>query len=252
MSMRGWLLYDGAWARADALPLTDRAVRYGMSVFETIGVRDGKPLLLEAHARIFSGSARNLLGIEAVLTLPPLEAEDRGVLRVYATAGDGRPADPMRTPRFFALFESASGELPPHQTARLHTGSSAPFASGAKTGNYWMQCDAQAEANAEGFDHALLYDHAGRILSAAMGNIFFVRRGRLCTPSSSLAIRPGAMRAWVMTHHAVEEVDQAGEMEEIFMTNSRLGVMPLRFGNLHEGPVGCALRDRCRQENIIP
>jgi hypothetical protein len=38
----------------------------------------------------------------------------------------------------------------------------------------------------------------------------------------------------------------------VFLTNSRIGVMPLRFGALEPGPVGCALRDRCRQEKIIP
>jgi hypothetical protein len=39
---------------------------------------------------------------------------------------------------------------------------------------------------------------------------------------------------------------------EIFLTNSRLGVMPLRFGAVEPGPIGCALRDRCRREKIIP
>lgn len=254
--MRGWLRHDGAWTRADALPFTDRAVRHGMSIFETLGVRDGKPLLLDAHTRLFAASAQKLLGIEAALTLPPLHEGDCGVLRVYATAGDGRPADPVVTPRFFALFESSPGELPPRQTARLHPEASAPFARGAKTGNYWMPCAAQALANAEGFDHALLCDHEGRLLSAAMGNVFFVHQGRLCTPPATLAIRPGAMRDWVMTHHATEEVEfparQLAEVAEVFMTNSRLGVMPLCLGKLQDGPVGRALRDRCRQEKIIP
>jgi len=254
--MCGWLRHDGAWAGADALPLTDRAVRYGMSVFETIGIRDGQPLLFDEHALLFAASVRELLGFEAALTLPPLHGDDRGVLRVYATAGDGRPSDPIIAPRFFALFEPSSGVLPPRQTARLHPGASAPFAHGAKTGNYWMQCAAQAAANAKGFDHALLCDHEGRLLSAAMGNVFFVHQGRLCTPPATLGIRPGAMRAWVMTHNAVEEMEfparQQEETVEVFVTNSRLGVMPLHLGKLQDGPVGRALRDRCRQEKIIP
>jgi branched-subunit amino acid aminotransferase/4-amino-4-deoxychorismate lyase len=45
------------------------------------------------------------------------------------------------------------------------------------------------------------------------------------------------------------DLDKAGE---IFVTNSRLGVMPLKCGNLSPGPLGCALRDRCRSEKIIP
>jgi branched-subunit amino acid aminotransferase/4-amino-4-deoxychorismate lyase len=119
-----------------------------------------------------------------------------------------------------------------------------------------MQCAAQSAARAVGFDHALLHDQEGRLLSAAMGNIFFVQNGALCTPSTSLALRPGVMRAWVMAQQSVVEVELAADClkdaEEVFLTNSRLGVMPLRFGPLEPGPVGCALRDRCRQEKIIP
>jgi hypothetical protein len=42
------------------------------------------------------------------------------------------------------------------------------------------------------------------------------------------------------------------EIGEIFLTNSRLGVMPLQYGKIAPGPVGCALRDRCRREKLIP
>jgi branched-subunit amino acid aminotransferase/4-amino-4-deoxychorismate lyase len=177
-------------------------------------------------------------------------------MRVYVTAGDGGPADPVREPRVFALFESLIGELPDSQTARLHSEPASPFAHGAKTGNYWTQCAAQSAACADGFDHALLFDAEGRLLSAAMGNVFFIREGALCTPSPALAVRPGVMRAWAMAQQPVREVEFAAsrleEAEEVFLTNSRVGVMPLRVGKLAPGPVGCTLRDRCRRENIIP
>ena len=253
---KGWRLEGGRWIDAEAIPLTDRAVRYGMSVFETIGVRDGKLLFAGEHARMLSVSVQSLLGIRFELTTPPLPTGDRGVMRVYVTAGDGRPADPVREPRVFALFESLIGELPDSQTARLHSEPASPFAHGAKTGNYWTQCAAQSAACADGFDHALLFDAEGRLLSAAMGNVFFIREGALCTPSPALAVRPGVMRAWAMAQQPVREVEFAAsrleEAEEVFLTNSRVGVMPLRVGKLAPGPVGCTLRDRCRRENIIP
>jgi branched-subunit amino acid aminotransferase/4-amino-4-deoxychorismate lyase len=154
------------------------------------------------------------------------------------------------------LFEMLRADLPDFQTARLHPEAVTPFAHGAKTGNYWMQCDAQSAARVAGFDHALLPDDKGRLLSAAMGNVFFVRDGELRTPALSLAVRPGVMRSWVMAQESVREVEVAADSmesaQEIFLTNSRLGVMPLRFGKVEPGPVGCALRDRCRREKIIP
>ncbi|MFM8684560.1 MAG: aminotransferase class IV [Chthoniobacterales bacterium] len=119
-----------------------------------------------------------------------------------------------------------------------------------------MQCAAQSAARAAGFDHALLADRDGNLLSGAVGNVFFVYDGQLCTPSSGLSVRPGVMRDWVMAQENVQEVRfKALDLEkvaEIFLTNSRLGVMPLQFGRLTPGTLGCALRDRCRREKIIP
>ena len=285
-AVKGWQFDRGRWSETASLPLTDRAIRYGMSVFETIGVRDGNALLAAEHLALLEKNARTLLfpvgsagpsgplageradgrlgpavptkrsDFSGLPSLPDLPSDSRGMLRIYITAGDGGPSDPVNTPRIFALFEPFSGELPDQQSARLHSEAVSPFAHGAKTGNYWIQCGAQRDARAQGFDHALLYDNKQRLLSAAMGNLFFVHDGALCTPSSSLALRPGVMRAWVMAHQSVVEVEIAAnrlkDAEEVFLTNSRLGVMPLRFGALEPGPVGCALRDRCRQEKIIP
>ena len=253
---RGWLQRDGGWITADSLPLTDRGVPYGMAVFETIGVREGDALLFEAHAARLTATAQELLGIDIDPSLPPLDAGARGMLRLYVTAGDGSPTSPVTAPRLCVFFEALRDELPDFQTARLHPEPVAPFANGAKTGNYWMQCAAQSAARTAGFDHALLADRDGYLLSGALGNVFLVYEGQLCTPSSGLAVRAGVMRAWVMAQESVREVEVAADSmesaQEIFLTNSRLGVMPLRFGKAEPGPVGCALRDRCRREKIIP
>jgi len=255
-SARGWIKDNGTWIGADALPLTDRGLRYGMSVFETIGVREGQAIFLDEHVVRLAAAAKSLLGIEILPSVPPLNADDRGMLRLYVTAGDGAPTDPVCAPRIFALFEPLQSDPPDFQTASLHSEPVAPFAHGAKTGNYWTQCAAQARARVAGFDHALLLDRDGHLLSAAMGNVFFVHEGQLCTPSSNLSVRDGVIRGWVMKQEPVREVSfkasELAEAAEIFLTNSRLGVMPLKCGNLSPGPLGCALRDRCRGEKIIP
>ena len=253
---QAWVLHGGAWEAAQGLPLGDRALRYGMAVFETIGVRDGLPIFWDEHMAALGAAARELLGQNIGLASPDLRGEAGGVLRVYVTAGDGGPADPVTRPRIFALFEPMPPVRAEEQTARLHPEAVAPFAGGRKTANYWMQCAAQASARAAGFDHALLADHAGKLLSGAMGNIFLVLDGELCTPNLSLAVRPGVMRSWVMDQQVVSEAvipaARLGEAQEVFLTNSRLGVMPLHYGPIGTGPVGAALRDACRGEKIIP
>ena len=271
---RAWLHTNGAWTPDATLPVTDRAVRYGMSVFETIGIRQGQPLLLEEHLTLLNEAARTLLptpvgsaGLRLVEPaygsespsgpLPELQKEDTGTLRLYVTAGDGTPTDPVTAPRHFALFEPHDpAAIPSAQTARLHPEPVAPFAHGQKTGNYWTNCAAQAAARAAGFDHALLADHAGHLLSAAFGNLFFVLGGELCTPSATLAIRPGVIRAWVLRQQPVREIEfpaaRLAEVTELFLTNSRLGIMPLHCGTIAPGPVGHTLREAVLREKIIP
>jgi len=270
---RAWLWQDGTWSAGAALPVTDRAVRYGMSVFETIGIRQGEPLLLEEHLALLEENTRTLFppvgsaglrlgeaayGSESLSgPLPDLDPTDTGTLRLYITAGDGAPTSPVTTPRRFALFEPHDpAAMPSEQTARLHPEPVAPFAHGSKTGNYWMNCAAQAAAQAAGCDHALLADHDGHLLSAAFGNLFLVVDGELCTPSVSLAVRPGVIRAWVLQQQPVREVTFAaadlGGVSELFLTNSRLGVMPLHCGALAPGPVGRTLRAAVLREKITP
>lgn len=258
---REWLLVDGAWQSGAALPVTDRAVRYGMSLFETIGVREGQPLFLEDHLSLLEESARDLLSPGGLAgpsgPLPDLQPEDTGILRLYITAGDGSPVDPVKSPRHFAIFESLDGvSLPDSQSAYLYPEPVTPFAHGRKTGNYWAQCAAQSAARAAGFDHAIISNHEEILLSAAFGNLFFVMDGDLCTPSHSLAVRPGIVRSWVMRQHKVLEIEfpsaHLDEADEIFITNSRLGVMPLHFGSIEPGPLGLALRDTMRREKMIP
>ena len=222
---RAWLRENGAWLPEAALPVTDRAIRYGMAVFETIGIRQGQPLLLEEHLALLEESARSLhlppVGPAGPSgPLPDLPPAATGILRLYLTAGDGSPTDAVTAPRFFALFEPHDPvAIPATQTARLHPEPVAPFAHGRKTGNYWMNCAAQAAARADGFDHALLADHDGHLLSAAFGNIFFVLDGELCTPSLALAVRPGVVRAWVMRQQPVREVEfPAARLGEVIRT----------------------------------
>ncbi len=256
---RAWLRRGDTWDPEAALPLTDRAVRYGMSVFETIGIRDGRPLFLDEHFALLEETARTLLSTPTGLpggSLPPLEPNASGVLRLYLTAGDGSPTGPANAPRLFALFEPQTTALPDTQTARLHPQPVAPFAHGRKTGNYWPHCAAQTAAARAGFDHALLADHDGHLLSAAFGNVFFVLDGELCTPSLDLAVRPGVVRAWVTRQQAVREVElpaaRLAEASELFLTNSRLGVMPLQCGTIAPGPVGRTLREAILREKLVP
>ena len=75
---RAWLRENGAWKPGASLPFTDRAVRYGMSVFDTIGIRNGQSLLLAEH-----------------LELPPALSEAEAAAELAELAADNRPRRAM-------------------------------------------------------------------------------------------------------------------------------------------------------------
>ncbi len=255
---RAWLQSNGSWQPDATLPLTDRGARYGMSVFETIGIRAGQPLLLADHLALLATSSADLLGTTLPeIQLPGLAPDATGILRLYLTAGDGAPTAPVGQPRLFALFEPHDpAGIPDEQTARVHPEPVTPFAHGRKTANYWLNCAAQTSARKAGCDHALLADHEGNLLSAAFGNIFFVLGGELCTPSLALAVRAGVIRSRIMQSQTVREVKfpaaRLPEATELFLTNSRLGVMPLQCAAITPGRLGRTLRATLLRENIVP
>lgn len=253
--MAAWIFEGGAWRGIDALPLTDRAWRLGMAVFETLWVQEGRVLFAEEHARSLAKAARELLDPaldgrrDFADGLAALVPGATGTLRLYWTAGDGAPADPVVSPRLLAYFERGapfSGAV----SAKLDARPLEPAFPGFKTANYWSHVAAQQRANRAGFDHALLRNMRGELWGAAFANVFFARGGELFTPSPATGARVGVVRGWVLGRIPCREVAVPAEdldgAEEIFLTNSRVGIAPVvRLGGraLAEGPLTRRLRD---------
>lgn len=231
-----WTLSGGSFRPGAEIPLTDRGFRYGMSVFETIAVRRGVLLFWDAHIRRLraacaaAGFPADLPdACDAILPLPD------GMLRIYVTAGDGSPVQPAEGCRTYALFDAMT--MPSEEDCRRGyavTQSRAPVAAvlgGWKTGCYWPRIQALSVARQEGFDEVLVADGQGALVSAAMANVFVVREGILRTPAPGCGARDGVVRDWVRSRAAAEEslltFDDLDAAEEIFLTNSRIGVMPV-------------------------
>jgi branched-subunit amino acid aminotransferase/4-amino-4-deoxychorismate lyase len=106
-----------------------------------------------------------------------------------------------------------------------------PVFQGVKTGNYWSNLRAFREGVAASCNETLLFTQAGHLISACMANVFSVTQGRVQTPDLSTGARSGVVREWVMRRVQVEEtlIARAGiaTAEELFLTSSWLGVMPV-------------------------
>ncbi len=245
----------GSWVdgvRAESLPADDRGLHYGDGLFETIGIRAGVARFLDLHlARLLSGCTR--LGIR-FNALPELQAEiaaavavapARAVLKILVTRGSAvrrgyAPQGTESARRLLSLWADAvpapiaAGVALHPTTIRLADN---PALAGIKHLSRLDHVMAVGEAAAAGAFDAVLLDGAGRPVSGAMSNLFIVRRGEVLTPRVDRCGVAGVMRGVVLREckalgiaagEGSFTLDELLAADEVFITNARIGVVPVQ------------------------
>ncbi len=263
-----WQFQEDELIEASTISVWDRGFRYGMSVFETILIHRGRMVLGEDHIRRLQEASRaagfsvptGLL--DSLMTrLAHADESMTCMLRVYVTAGEGSPLADATASRIYIIVEEVvmPGDGERADGWKLHL-SRAPMVSvlgGWKTGNYWPHVQALAEARRNGCQEAVIPDMAGNVVSASMANLFAVIDGELRTPPLMVGARDGVVRSWVLKNSSAREdlitVDDLARATECFVTNSRIGILPVREIDGRELPsrsVGRLLYDTYR-ENVL-
>ena len=198
-----------------------------LGVFETLRVARGRAFFIEEHWQSLQASCL-ALGLpcetdfrRAAGTLPAADGRWRWVV-----SGDGgarqifTPEHLPARPRGLTLTLS-----------RVRVGTENLDAR-HKTLSYLAHWQARRE-NPVG--ESLLLNEHGHVASGAMTNIFWFHNGTLCTPDESCGCRAGVTRAWVLAQAPmpvciVRRAKPAalGLADEIFLTNSLLGLCPVR------------------------
>jgi 4-amino-4-deoxychorismate lyase len=234
--VHAWTLVEGCFREGADVPVSDRGFRYGMSVFETVAVRNGKMIFLEEHLRALSAACRAAgFQAETASAINELANLPDGLLRIHVTAGDGALAGSISHQRTFAYFEPAEFPSQKEITRGFRLGITrtpfVPVLDGWKTGNYWPNVRALSLARENGFDETLIVNIERVVISAAMANVFFLIEGILQTPAVDVGVRRGVVRQWITRMTPVREsrlsLEEISAAEECFLTNSRLGVMPV-------------------------
>lgn len=244
----------------------ERALQYGDGLFETVAIRRSKPRLWDFHfERLAEGCAllnfrtpkeSDLLrGIEQVLqtsNVPPAYA----VVKLIVSAGVGkrgygreRIESPTIWYRAFAArpLPAAHYEDGVNVTVcntRLATGS---VFAGLKTLNRLEQVLARSELQGTNFFEGLTFDSADNLICASMSNVFLVKQNRVFTPPVDQCGVAGVMRRFVIdnlqesgTPVNIEAISHSKlkAADEVFLSNSQFGVLPVRSCDDHEWPVG--------------
>ncbi len=236
----------------EQISVNDRGLLYGDGVFTTLRVHAEKPLLLDQHLRRIHRDCDRLaiprpdqetLGSEIHAASQGVE---RGIVKVIVTRGAGGrgyriPHDIVPTrivqrhvwPDFSADFWSDGVRLKICAT----TLSENEVLAGVKHLNRLEQVLARSEWSGTDFQDGIVCARSGAIIETTSANLFLVTGQALVTPALTHCGVRGVVRHTVIELARglglpVEERDVAAEeirrADEIFITNSVIGVWPVR------------------------
>ncbi len=105
-----------------------------------------------------------------------------------------------------------------------------------KSLNFLNNILAKREATAAGAYDALMLNHANKLTECTVSNIFFVKDGKLCTPSVECGILDGITRSHVIKLAGKADMpfredeftlDYFYKASEVFITNTTMEIMPV-------------------------
>ena len=223
---------------------------FGAGVFETIKVIGGRPAFFAEHAARLRRSAAELglptdndAGLRSrCMALIGANGLAEGSLKVVVYEDAGRTGE---------LLSAGKGGYPPEAFAggfKLRTvvdGRRMGRVSGLKSLNHLRNLSAKREAQAIGFDEPLFVDEGGFALEGATTNVFCVNAGEVATPRLALGILPGIVRGVLLglgpdprIREGAVTLESLLTADEIFVTNSLLGVMPVCQVDSHRLDIG--------------
>jgi len=233
------------------VPITDRGLQFGDSVYEVVPAYGGVPFRLEQHL------ARLDRSLAAIHMHNPLSHDEWSAIlheltaqlpgqdqQVYIQITRGAP--PVRDHAIPAGLKptvlASTRQLPGRDPAVAQQGISAITLEDIR----WRRCDIKAtallanvlahhQAREQGADEAILV-RDGQALEGTASNLFMVSHGLLITPPTGDCILPGITRDLVLELAAEEgipyaeaaiNVDDLAEAEEIWLTSSTREIRPV-------------------------
>jgi 4-amino-4-deoxychorismate lyase len=240
--------------RDAGLSVLDRGLHFGDGLFETIACVKGRPRFLPLHfERLEFGCER--LGFAAP-NVDEIRAEvvelardvDRAIVKVLVTAGEAVARGYGRSGSETATRITIRYPWPHEPAAQLHDGvmvrtltlrlGENPRLAGLKHCNRLEQILARAElATDAGCAEGILFSSSGNLVSGTSSNVFLVRESCLQTPRIDLCGVAGVMRRVVLrearqvgipTRECELHAQDLQAADEVFLTNARVGIWPVR------------------------
>ncbi len=219
----------------------------GMGVYDSLLLRESRPVFLTKHLRRLAGGAARLelpapdepMVRSAIAALAASHGLTEGRVRITLAAGASPTVHPGPADRNITLITLAP--LSPVKASAALTvtpfrrNEHSPLA-GIKYTSHAENVLAQRAALAAGFDEALFLNTAGEVCEGAFSNVFITTAGRVFTPPLTSGCLPGVMREVVLelcAAHGIPAEERTlrapclREAEEIFVSSSIRGIQPV-------------------------
>lgn len=262
----------------EQLSVLDRGFQYGDGLFETLCVVAGKPRRWKRHmARLAEGCRRlhidmpdTALLLDEAMSLCEGKGEGKAdaVLKIIVTRGSSErgyaPSAQSKVTRVLSLSDKAAFPADNYRdgvavrvcTTRL---ASNPALAGIKHLNRLEQVLARAEwgnghggqKNKQQIAEGLMLDNKNNVIEGTMSNLFCVQVGEhgplLKTPLLDQCgvrgiardcILEAAANAGISTQETRLSLDDLYQSQELFLSNSLIGIWPVRQLENQDFPVG--------------
>jgi 4-amino-4-deoxychorismate lyase len=241
--------------RVNSVPAGDRGMQYGDGLFETVAIRGSHPRLWSLHVERMRASAERLglpvpsearleSALSSALAATTLDPNAL-TAKLLLTAGLGlrgyRRHEPAKTALYVSLHlprqldreAYATGVATRVCATRLAI---QPALAGIKSLNRLEQVLASQELAANECFEGLMLDTEDNLICGTMSNVFVVRDNQYVTPRLDGAGVAGVMRRhiiglletdrsrWEETRLSLKDIESA---EEVFLSNSQFGVVPV-------------------------
>ncbi|GBE02804.1 MAG TPA: branched-chain amino acid aminotransferase [Nitrospirae bacterium] len=237
------------------VPVSDRGFLLGDGLFETMRVYNGYVFKLNEHLRRLQRGC-GLLEITIPEGVPGLKIriyqliqmnglKDDGYIRVTVTRGAGGRGLDIRgcdTPTLLIT----SGEYRPYPDDLYRRGVEVVFSErenlrtnrdcDLKSTNFLNNILARLQSGKKDAFEVVMFNPHGYLSEGTITNIFFITPGTLCTPAPECGILRGITRETVLdickkrnipVREGLFRRHDLGKAEEVFITNSLMGVMPV-------------------------
>jgi branched-chain amino acid aminotransferase len=265
-----WIYLNDRFVKEDeaVVSVFDHGFLYGDGVYETIRSYGSRIFMQNQHLARLRRSAD---GIGLTIPIPDHRwldllhesmarnnignAQQDAYLRITISRGAGDIGlDPALcpTPTVVIITKPLHPPSPEHYrigvkliVARTRRNLPSALPPQIKTTNFLNNIQAKREAIAAGAFDSILLNWESHLTECTVSNLFFVRAGRLCTPSLACGLLDGITRNIVLSlaqeaqipvdegYFGVETIYKA---DECFLTNTSMEVMPVTMVDGH--PVG--------------